>query len=178
MGVDSESGEYSPSASISASSSSPPASSPVFSSKQQQKLEEKEVVHTALAPAALWCSPKTARNFIAELLASLGPGSSGPLTLAPGETVSVQVPTSPQASAIFWEFATEHGDVGFGLGFENSEHRYSEQLLPATVRSCHEDLVLGSHQYQDQGVYTLTFINTHATLPVTVYYKVFYQTSS
>lgn len=173
-----ESGESSP---RSSSSAQPPFTNPA---KQEQ------VVHTALPPAALWCSPKAARNFIAQLQSSSPSGlpANVPLVLAPGETVSVQVPTSTQATAIFWEFATESGDIGFGLGFEWSEernrregegrnHKFSEQLLPVTLRECWEDLVLGSHQYQDQGTYTLNFVNSHSTLPKTVYYKVFYQTT-
>lgn len=145
----------------------------------------------ALAPAALWCSPNAARNFIRQLQVALSdPSISAPLTVAPGETVSVQVPTSAHASAIFWEFATEGGGIGFGLSFQRSRkqgqeegqdsklHRLSEQLLPVTLRDCWEDLVLGNHQYQEEGTYTLDFVNSHSTLPKTVYYKVFYQNTT
>lgn len=165
--------------------STPPPAPAVLSSPGKQE----PLPRAALAPAALWCSPNAARNFIRQLQSSpAGPATSAPLTVAPGETVSVQVPTSTQASAIFWEFATEGGGIGFGLGFQWSEslgkgegpdsniHRHSEQLLPVTMRDCWEDLVLGSHQYQDTGTYTLEFVNSHSTLPKTVYYKVFYQT--
>lgn len=143
-----------------------------------------DVLHTALAPAALWCSPKSAANFIAQLRSSFpaDSASGGPLTLSPGETVAVQVPTSVQASAIFWEFATAYGDIGFGVSFQwregagvGSHSKHSERLLPVTLRNCSVDLVLGSHQYQDQGTYTLDFVNSHSILPKTVYYKVFYQ---
>ena len=138
------------------------------------------VQHSALAPASLWCSPKSARNFIAQLQSSaasdLGRGGGGPLTLAPGETASVQVPTSTQASAIFWEFVTEQGEVGFGLSFQKQGLEDSiEQLLPVTRRDCSKDLVLGSHQYKDQGTYFLDFDNSHSITPSVVYYKVFYQ---
>jgi hypothetical protein len=151
---------------------------------------EQPLPHAALAPAALWCTPTAARNFIHQLQASpAGPAATAPLTVAPGEAVSVQVPTSSQASAIFWEFATEGGGIGFGLSFQwkssgkgegldSRLHRYSEQLLPVTMKDCWEDLVLGSHQYQEQGVYILDFVNSHSTLPKTVYYRVFYQTTS
>lgn len=176
-GVSSPLSSSSTPAPLSSSSAPAPSSSP---GKQEHPL------HNALAPAALWCSPRAARNFVAQLQTSpADPSANVPLVLAPGETVSVQVPTTTQASAIFWEFATAGGDVGFGLGFQWSEshskgegpHRYSEQLLPVTVRECWEDLVLGSHQYQDTGVYTLNFVNSHSDTPKTVYYKVFYQTT-
>ena len=164
--------------------SSPPNSAPQLPAPQKQ---EQSLPHTALAPAALWCTPGAARNFTTQLQSSppAGSGGNAPLTLAPGESLAIQVPTSPQAAAIFWEFATERGDIGFGLRFEWTEkrlgseqqHRYSEQLLPVTVRDCSQDLVLGSHQYQAQGVYTLDFVNAHSSLPKTVHYRVFYQTT-
>ena len=89
--------------------------------------------------------------------------------------MAVQVPTSPQATALFWEFVTESGDVGFGLSFQRGKQL--DRLLPITVRDCSQDLVMGSHQYQDQGVYVLEFANSHSTLPKVVHYRVFYQTS-
>ena len=51
---------------------------------------------------ALQCSRKLARQFIAQLSGS----SLYQLTINPGETVTVQVPTSPGATAIFWEFVS------------------------------------------------------------------------
>lgn len=139
--------------------------------------EPQSVPHTtALAPAALWCNPKAARHFIAQVGS---PGTQGagtaPLTLAPGESVAVQVPTSPHATALFWEFVTESGDVGFGLSFQRGKKL--DGLLPVTVRDCSQDLVLGRHQYQEQGIYILEFSNSHSTLRKTVHYRVFYQTS-
>lgn len=35
-----------------------------------------------------------------------------------GETITVRVPTHPQGSKLFWEFATDHYDIGFGIYFE------------------------------------------------------------
>ena len=163
--------------------------SPATPSSPDKQAKQAQVLHAALAPAALWCSPKSASSFIMEASSCSGGGVSSPallLPLAPAENVSLQVPTSPQATAIFWEFATECNDIGFGLSFEEwsskeqspSPMKHQEQLLPLTVRGYCEDLVLGSHQYQHQGTYTLTFINTNPTLPRTVYYKVFYQTTT
>ena len=89
----------------------------------------------------------------------------------------VQVPTSLQSSAIIWEFATEKGSVGFGLKFERSgeDQALVYQLLPVTPRECATDLMLGKHQYQEQGTYLLEFINIHSTCSTIVYYRVFYQ---
>jgi acyl-CoA-binding protein len=138
-----------------------------------------KVHRSPLAPAALWCSPKSARQFIAQSAGS----SQYQLTINPGETVTVQVPTSPGATAIFWEFVTTSGDIGFGLSFQRtSEDGVTfpvESLLPIIKRDCSEDLVLGSHQYQLSGTYFLHFDNSHCpTVSKFVYYKVFYQRSS
>lgn len=76
---------------------------------------------------------------------------------------------------MFWEFVTESGDIGFGVSLQRGEQR--QRLLPITVRNCSQDLILGNHQYQEQGVYVLEFVNSHSTLPKVVHYRVFYQTS-
>ena len=141
------------------------------------------VVKSPLAPAALWCSPKSARQFIAQSGAS---SSQYQLVVNPGETVTVQVPTSPGATAIFWEFVTTSGDIGFGLSFQRTDDPRDdsltfpvESLLPIVRRDCSEDLVLGSHQYQLTGTYFLHFDNSHCTTASKfVYYKVFYQKST
>ena len=104
------------------------------------------------------------------------------MIIGEGENVSVQVPTSPEASAIFWEFVTVSGDIGFGLNFQRNGdkgHEWPvEELLPAVRRDCSEDLVLGSHTYQTQGTYFLLFDNSHSPhIQKVVYYKVFYQKS-
>ena len=138
-----------------------------------------------LAPAALWCSPKAAKQFISQVRAASPTGHpENQLVLTPGETVDVQVPTSPQASAVFFEFVTERGDIGFGLKF----HRRSDspgpswavrELLPVTKRNCSVDLILGNHHYEHQGTYILTFDNSHSPNEAkVVYYKVFYQSTT
>lgn len=159
-----------------------PPSNPAPSHHQQQH-------HTVLAPATVWFKPKATGKFISEMQAQ--PAAVVPLSLAAAESVAVQVPTSQQASAIVWEFGTLHGDIGFGLSFQRQEvegrgrgqgelnnHGDLEQLLPVMQRDCSEDLLLGSHQYQEGGIYTLDFVNSHSTVPKVVYYRVFYQTSS
>ena len=156
-----------------------PNKTPLKSTPVQSK-PEPELKKSALAPAALWCSPKAARQFISQSNAT----PQDQLTINPGETVTVQVPTSPNATAIFWEFVTISGDIGFGLSFqrlsEDPNQTYPvEPLLPIVKRDCSEDLVLGSHQYQLLGTYFLHFDNSHSPhSSKVVYYKVFYQKST
>jgi len=45
-------------------------------------------------------------------------GSEGVIKVGHGEIVTVRVPTHPEGSCIFWEFATDSYDIGFGLLFE------------------------------------------------------------
>nr|CAH7743251.1 unnamed protein product [Callosobruchus chinensis] len=42
----------------------------------------------------------------------------GVVRVGHGETVTVRVPTHPHGSRLFWEFATDHYDIGFGVYFE------------------------------------------------------------
>ncbi|CAH1101914.1 unnamed protein product [Psylliodes chrysocephalus] len=42
----------------------------------------------------------------------------GVVRVGHGETVTVRVPTHPNGSRLFWEFATDHYDIGFGVYFE------------------------------------------------------------
>ena len=43
-----------------------------------------------------------------------------------GETVTVRVPTHKDGTALFWEFATDHYDLAFGLFFEWTETEETE----------------------------------------------------
>lgn len=45
-------------------------------------------------------------------------GGEGILKIGQGETVTIRVPTHPEGNYLFWEFATDHYDIGFGLMFE------------------------------------------------------------
>lgn len=160
--------------------SSPPTVHHLPITRQQNELDS-----NVLAPAALWCSPKAAKRFISQLRAASFTGHpENQLLLNPGEIVDVQVPTSTQASAVFFEFVTERGDIGFGLTFHRRSDSPShvwpvQELLPVTKRNCSVDLILGNHRYQHQGTYTLKFDNSHSpTEPRVVFYKVFYQNTT
>lgn len=146
-----------------------------------------ELDSNVVAPAALWCSPKAAKQFISQVRAASPSGHpENQLVLNPGESVDVQVPTSTQASAVFFEFVTERGDIGFGLTFQRKSevagggHSWPvQELLPVTKRNCSVDLILGNHRYEHQGLYTLKFDNSHSPAePKVVYYKVFYQSAT
>lgn len=45
-------------------------------------------------------------------------GNEGQIKIGHGEVVTIQVPTHPEGSSIFWEFCTDSYDIAFGLLFE------------------------------------------------------------
>jgi len=45
-------------------------------------------------------------------------GGDGVLKVGHGEIATIRVPTHENGNCIFWEFATDHYDIGFGLLFE------------------------------------------------------------
>ena len=45
-------------------------------------------------------------------------GNEGQIKIGHGEIVTIQVPTHPEGSSIFWEFCTDSYDIAFGLLFE------------------------------------------------------------
>ncbi|CAB09005.2 Golgi resident protein GCP60 [Caenorhabditis elegans] len=68
----------------------------------------------AISPASLWN-----RQDINEFKANIKKdGHEGIIKVGHGETVTVRVPTHENGSCLFWEFATDHYDIGFGVYFE------------------------------------------------------------
>ncbi|XP_071799687.1 Golgi resident protein GCP60-like [Asterias amurensis] len=53
-----------------------------------------------------------------EFKEKLDKDSEGMIKVGHGETVTVRVPTHEEGKYIFWEFATDYCDIGFGLHFE------------------------------------------------------------
>ena len=47
--------------------------------------------------------------------------SESVLTVGRGEVVTVRVPTHEEGAYLFWEFATDSYDLGFGVYFEWSD---------------------------------------------------------
>ncbi|RWS04967.1 Golgi resident protein GCP60-like isoform X2 [Dinothrombium tinctorium] len=67
-----------------------------------------------IANAQMWT-----RKEIKEFKDSIRKDSSdGIIKVGHGEIVTVRVPTHPDGTCIFWEFATDSYDIGFGLLFE------------------------------------------------------------
>ena len=111
-------------------------------------------------------------------IAELKDDSESVLTVGRGETVSVRIPTFQSGNALYWEFATDTYDIGFGASFEWEEEDgviKKEPILPILRRSSQEKVITGSHAYPRTGSYLLLFDNSYSLLrSKTVYYRVFY----
>jgi len=150
-----------------------------------------------IAQASLWTRPK-----LNEFIQHVKRDASSIIVVGRGETVTVRVPTHEHGSCLFWEFASEAYDIGFGVFFEwsadgntdvrvsldNSEDEYNDadsaltrhkakvdEVLPVLRRNSHEEVIVGSHLYPGQGVYLLKFDNSYSLLrSKTLYYRVYY----
>uniref|UniRef100_W5K3H4 Golgi resident protein GCP60 n=1 Tax=Astyanax mexicanus TaxID=7994 RepID=W5K3H4_ASTMX len=114
------------------------------------------------------------------------------ITVGRGEVVTVRVPTHEEGSYLFWEFATDYYDIGFGVFFEWTDSTNAsvsvhvsessdededeeeekakkeagkpqvDEIVPVYRRDCHEEVYAGSHQYPGRGIYLLKFDNSYS----------------
>uniref|UniRef100_A0A915PUR6 GOLD domain-containing protein n=1 Tax=Setaria digitata TaxID=48799 RepID=A0A915PUR6_9BILA len=100
----------------------------------------------AIAPASMWN-----RQDIVEFKNTIRKeGNESVIKVGHGETVTVRVPTHEEGSCLFWEFATDHYDIGFGVFFEwtvsetnrvsvhvseSSDEEAEEEFLQAQLRA-------------------------------------------
>jgi hypothetical protein len=66
-----------------------------------------------IAEASMWT-----RKDIKEFKQSLQSDPESVIKVGSGEIVTVRVPTHEDGSCLFWEFATDSYDIGFGVYFE------------------------------------------------------------
>lgn len=72
----------------------------------------KESLPTIAAPS-MWTRPQ-----IKDFKEKIRQDADSVITVGRGEVVTVRVPTHEEGSYLFWEFATDHYDIGFGVYFE------------------------------------------------------------
>ncbi|XP_014093050.1 Golgi resident protein GCP60 [Bactrocera oleae] len=119
--------------------------------EEQQQDDNSQDKFITLEPAKMWTRPD-----IEEFKADVSQGEGdGVLHLDPGEIVTVRVPTMANGKSIFWEFASDNYDVGFGLFFEWSKPTTTEVVVHETdsengdcdidddIQSTNEDLESG-----------------------------------
>lgn len=73
--------------------------------------------YVVISPARMWTRPD-----IKAFKSDVSSGSAdGVIVIGHGDTVTVRVPTHEGGNCIFWEFATDNYDIGFGVYFEWSK---------------------------------------------------------
>ncbi|KAJ8936948.1 hypothetical protein NQ318_015566 [Aromia moschata] len=83
-------------------------------SSNEPNQDAEEVEDLGLVAASMWT-----RSDVDVFKQSVSQGEGdGVVRVGHGETVTVRVPTHPHGSRLFWEFATDHYDIGFGVYFE------------------------------------------------------------
>ncbi|VDN05770.1 unnamed protein product [Thelazia callipaeda] len=116
----------------------------------------------AIAPASMW-NRQDILDFKDVIRKE---GSESIVKVGHGETVTVRVPTHDEGSCLFWEFATDHYDIGFGVFFEwsipetnevsvqisdSSDEEADEELLQADLRASNlGDVECGSSAKEKQ----------------------------
>lgn len=76
--------------------------------------EEDENGIKEIANASMW----TRKDIVTFKESIMAEGKDGVLKVGHGEIATIRVPTHHEGNCIFWEFATDHYDIGFGLMFE------------------------------------------------------------
>ncbi|KAL5276967.1 ACBD3 family protein [Megaselia abdita] len=78
--------------------------------------------YVVISPARMWTRPD-----IKAFKSDVSSGSAdGVIVIGHGDTVTVRVPTHEGGNCIFWEFATDNYDIGFGVYFEWSKPSSNE----------------------------------------------------
>ena len=98
-----------------------------------------------VAPASMW-TKKELPEFKESIRKE---GGDSIIKVSHGETVTVRVPTHKDGSALFWEFATDHYDIAFGLFFEWTE---TEETEVSVHISDSEDEDLDDDYHDDEDV--------------------------
>merc|ERR1711953_649618 len=107
----------------------------------QIPLSDREI---KIEPPSMWTRPQ-----IRELKDQLQKDTESVLTVGRGEVVTVRVPTHEEGAYLFWEFATDSYDLGFGVYFEWSDVK-TNQVSVAVNESSDEEYYPESEE-DDEG---------------------------
>ena len=101
-----------------------------------------------IEPPSMWTRPQ-----IKELKEQLRKDSESVLTVGRGEVVTVRVPTHEEGAYLFWEFASDSYDLGFGVYFEWSNVK-TNQVSVAVNESSDEEDYPESEDEEEEGTTT------------------------
>lgn len=89
-------------------------------------------------PANMW-TRHDIKEFKKEVISN-GKGD-GIIRVSHGDTVTVRVPTLEGGSSLFWEFATDNYDVGFGIYFEWGKPESNEVSVQISESDDEEEIL-------------------------------------
>lgn len=104
-----------------------------------------------LSPASMWTRPDL-KPFKQEVSAGKG---DGVIKVGHGDVVTVRVPTHEGGSCLFWEFATDSYDIGFGVYFEWGKPTSNEVSVHISESDDDEDTL---EDDGNDGIFVLIFI--------------------
>ncbi|CAG9762863.1 unnamed protein product [Ceutorhynchus assimilis] len=109
--------------------------------------DEVEEEEYQISSASMWTLPEV-DSFKQRVAQTEG---DGVVRVGHGETVTVRVPTHPHGSRLFWEFATDHYDIGFGLYFEFGPPMTEEVSVHVSDSDDEEDIEIDEEElYADE----------------------------
>ncbi|KAI1897250.1 hypothetical protein AGOR_G00081370 [Albula goreensis] len=107
---------------------------------------EPEVAPVIAAPS-MWTRPQ-----IKDFKEKIRQDADSVITVGRGEVVTVRVPTHEEGSYLFWEFATDHYDIGFGVYFEWTDSPNTSVSVHVSESSDDEDEEEGEGQSEEEKV--------------------------
>lgn len=96
-----------------------------------------------IAAPSMWTRPQ-----IADFKEKIRQDADSVITVGRGEVVTVRVPTHEEGSYLFWEFATDNYDIGFGVYFEWTDSPNTAVSVHVSESSEDEDEDEGSSYFQ------------------------------
>ncbi|XP_076816028.1 Golgi resident protein GCP60-like [Clavelina lepadiformis] len=87
-----------------------------------------------IVEASLWTRPQ-----LIEFKDQIKRDPESVLTVGRGEVVTVRVPTHEEGAYVFWEFATDYYDLGFGVFFEWTDSTNEQQVSVQVGESSEEE---------------------------------------
>lgn len=131
--------------------------------KEQCDSDEESGEYAVISPANMWTKPDI-KLFKQEVTSGKG---DGVIRVGHGDTVTVRVPTHEGGSCLFWEFATDSYDIGFGVYFEwgkppttevsvhiSESDEDDDTLEDDESVACVDDLECGGQQQQQNKQYS------------------------
>nr|XP_021535144.1 Golgi resident protein GCP60 isoform X1 [Neomonachus schauinslandi] len=108
----------------------------------------------AIAAPSMWTRPQ-----IKDFKEKIRQDADSVITVGRGEVVTVRVPTHEEGSYLFWEFATDNYDIGFGVYFEWTDS-------PNTAVSVHVSESSDDDEEEEENVSSEEKARKHAAKPL------------